>query len=158
MEDLDVSKDEQSGGWFNVSIISIEELFFCPDFLTNSNAETIVVDDDEADSVDILPVGESIKIRETSKKTKAGYVYTIKGEFEFDYQSKEIDDYLNRFVTKKVILIGIKHFGSRKIYGSKRFPLNFSYQLIDGKKYEDGTRIRVVLSGKIPQKPVFINN
>ena len=156
MSYLDVSKDEQSGGWFNVSVIPVEELSFCPEILTNNNANKIIINDTEG--MDILPVGESIKISEVYKKTKSGAMYSINGEFEFDYQSKEIDTYLNRYLSKKVILIGVKHFGSSKIYGSKRFPLDFSYQLINGQKYEEGTRIKIIVSGKSPQKPVFINN
>ena len=157
MSDLNIALEEQTGGWFNVAIATLDELIECPALLTNENASSVVLDR-AVPGLDIFPVGENIKITEPTQKTKSGTLYNIKGEFEIAYQSKELDSYLKNYLQKKVILIGIKHSGQQKLYGSKKFPLAFSYQFINGKKYEDGTKVRVSISGKIPQKPVFINN
>ena len=157
MADIITSLDEQPGGWFNFQIYEVDDITTCPDLLTNANASTVLIDP-PSDHIDILPVRETIKIQETSKKTKAGVVYTIKGEFTSQIQTKELDSYLNKRIHKKVVLIGIKHFGQQKIYGSKKFPLALEYQFVNGTKYEDGSAIKVLVSGKIPQKPVFIND
>lgn len=157
MSDINIALEEQTGGWFNVAIATLDEILECPDFLTNDNA-TSVVFAPAASGLDILPVGENIKITEPIQKTKSGTLYNIKGEFELAYQSKEVDTYFKNYLHKKVVFIGIKHSGQQKLYGSKKFPLAFSYQFMNGKKYEDGSTVRVTVTGKIPQKPVFINN
>ena len=157
MIDVNISLEEQTGGWFNVSIITLDEFEQCPDVVTNTNASSVVFSPSYSE-VDILPVGENIKITASVQKTKSGSVYNIKGAFEIAYQSEQLDNYFKKYLHKKVVLIGIKHSGQQKMYGSKKFPLNFSYQFISGKKYEDGSKIRVSIQGKIPQKPVFIRN
>ena len=157
MTEINTTLEEQIGGWFNVSVATLDELVVCPDILTNANARSIVITP-KNDGLEILPVGENIQISEPVSKTKAGLVYTIKGEFDISYQSQAIDTYLNNLLLKKVVLIGIKHSGQQKLYGSKKFPLLFSYQHINGKKAEDGNKTRITVQGKIPQKPVFIND
>jgi len=157
MSDLNVSVVEQTGGWFKVAIVPLYEVLVCPDILTNDNASSVVFAESDSE-LDILPVGENIKITEVSSKTKSGILYTIKGEFEIAYQSAAIDTFFHNLLQTKVLLIGVKHGGQKKIYGSKKFPLQFSYQFINGQKYEDGSKVKVFVSGKTPQKPVFIND
>lgn len=155
MNDINIKLKEQTGGWFNVIIVTLDELIECPAILTNDNARRVVLAP-AASGLDILPVGENIKITEVPRKTKSGFLYSIKGDFEVAYQSKELDTYFKSYLNKKVALVGIKHTGQQKLYGSKKFPLDFSYQFINGTKYEDGIKVRITVSGKIPQKPVFI--
>ncbi len=157
MSDVTTSNLEQTGGFFNAQIVSIDELTNCPAILTNDNAKSIIITPG-SNNLDILPVAENIKITEKSSKTKSGTLYTINGEFEIPVQSSAIDTYFNEHLYKKVVLIGIKHYGQQKIYGSKKFPLDFSYQFVNGQKLEDGSKIIVKVTGKIPQKPVFIND
>ena len=157
MNTVNTDNLEQIGGFFNAQIIAIEELTNCPAILTNNNAKSIVITP-TVTNLDVLPVAENIKITEKSSKTKSGTLYTINGEFEIPVQSSELDTYFNEHLYKKVVLIGIKHYGQQKMYGSKKFPLDFSYQFINGQKVEDGSKIIVKVSGKIPQKPVFIND
>lgn len=149
-------KTEQPGGWFSIQIISLEELVYCPPILTNINSNSIVIVN-ASEILDVLPVGETIKIDEPVKITKSGAIYTIKGEFEFAKQSSSLDTFLNKYQGKKVVMIGTKHDGQRKLYGSKRFPLEFIYEQTNGKKYEDGNQTIVSVEGKTPQKPVFMN-
>lgn len=148
---------EETGGWFNVSIAHLDEISNCPEYVTHDNAAQVVVTPSE-NRVDFLHVGESIKITEKTLKTSSGTLHTINGEFEVAFQSKEIDTYFYECLYKKVILFGLKHDGQQKMYGSKKFPLNFNFEFINGTKYEDGATVRVTISGKIPQKPVFVNN
>ena len=148
---------EQTGGFFNAQIVAIDEITSCPSILTNNNAKDIVIPPSTT-SIDILPVAENIKISEKPTKTKSGTLYTINAEFSLPVQSSELDTYFQYYLYKKVVLIGIKHYGQQKIYGSKQSPLNFSCQFVNGKKLEDGSKILVKVSGKTPQKPVFIND
>jgi len=155
MSGINTTLNEQTGGWHNVSILSVDEIE-CPDLITNSNANNIVITP-IANSLDILPVGENIKINETPRLNKIGTLYIINAEFEMAYQSAEVDDYFNSFLHKEVVLIALKHSGQKKLYGSKKFPLTFNYKNIHGDKYENGNRIRITITGKTPQKPVFMS-
>jgi hypothetical protein len=157
MNTIQTENLEQTGGFFNAQIVLIDELTYCPVILTNNNASSIVITP-TTNNLDILPIAENIKITEKSIKTKSGTLYTINGEFEIPVQSSELDTYFNDHLYKKAVLIGIKHYGQQKMYGSKKFPLDFSYQFVNGKKAEEGNKIIVKVSGKIPQKPVFIND
>ncbi|MFV9552071.1 hypothetical protein [Algibacter sp. PT7-4] len=157
MSNTNTNLEEQTGGWFSVNIISVDDLEYCPSFLTNTNAFSIKISLTD-DDLNILPVGEKINITAPPQKSTSGILYNIKADIEFKNQSKKIDTYLNKYLNQKVVLIGVKHFGQQVIYGSKQYPLDFYYQNINGKNYEDGSSIKVVISGKIPQKPVFIND
>ena len=156
MSSINTSLQEQTGGWYNVAIISTSEIE-CPDLLTNGNSNEITITP-ISNGLDILPVGENITINATPQKNKAGTIHNIKGEFEIAYQSGDIDSYFASCLQKKVVLIGVKHSGVKIIYGSKKFPLSFNYKILNGKKYEDGDRIKVFVTGKIPQKPVFMSD
>ena len=68
MADISTSLNEQPGGWFSFNTYEIDDVTSCPDLLTNANASSIVINP-PTDHIDILPVRETIKIRETSKKT-----------------------------------------------------------------------------------------
>lgn len=147
---------EQVGGWYNVQIIPVNEIIYCPHILTNANSNELVISDTDT-GLDVMPVTENIKISETSKRTKSGTIHTVVAVFELRVQLVEIDTYFNNFINNKVLLIGTKHYSQEKLYGSKLFPLDFSYQFVNGKKLEDGSLIRIKITGKIAQKPVFIN-
>lgn len=157
MTDINLTLEDNIGGWFNISVISLEEITECPEFLTNSNGNEFQYSP-VASSLDILPVGENIKIVETIKKTKSGEMHNIKGEFEMVHESKIIDTYLKNYLYKKVVLIGVKKSGLKKLYGSKKFPLVFSYQYLHAKKNEESTKIKVTIMGQIPQNPIFLSN
>lgn len=157
MSHINTRLEEQTGGWFNIQIGMISELAFCPDYITNDNANTIVITENE-DQVDILPVFENIKIKEPPRVTKSGTLYNIKADVEFTGQKSTIDKILLKYHLEKVFFIGVKHDGQQKLYGSKLFPLEFEYDFINGTKFEDGSLVAITVSGKIPQKPVFIND
>ena len=157
MSEISIARQEQTGGWFNVGIFLTEEITSTPTYLTNKNASLVTFEPAE-EGLDILPVGENISITEPSRKTKSGTIFSIRAQFDIENQSKSLDEYLNQFRHKDVVFIGIKHSGQQKLYGSKKFPLEFDYEFINGKKYEDGSRIRITVAGKIPQKPVFITD
>jgi hypothetical protein len=152
---INVREKEQQGGWANIQIVSLDEFVYCPDVLTNENSASIVIIS-ELDGLDVLPVAENLKITEPLSRTKSGIIYNIRGDFEISCQTKQLDDYFDKYVLKKVVMIGTKHYGQQKLYGSKKFPLIFSYTYLNGQKSEQGSRIRIRISGKIPQKPVFL--
>lgn len=157
MTTINPSDIEQTGGWFNAQIIPIDEIVSSPEVLTNNNASSIIIQP-SADGLDVVPISENITISESTRTNKDGTYYDIRLQIEFPIQLKEIDTYFNNYLHKGVALIGIKSSGQQKMYGSKRFPLEFSYEHINGKKLQDGALIRVTVSGKTPQKPVYIND
>lgn len=155
MNEINANLNEQTGGWFKVSIIPLSDIKIQPKgILDNSNAKHLTITENP-NALDIFPLGESIQIQATPKKTSSGFFYDIKGEFDIAYQSAKLDSFLNQLIHDKVILIGIKHNRTQIIYGAKNSPLFFSYQLFNGKKYQDGSRIKISVTGKTLQKPVF---
>lgn len=154
---IHTSNTEQPGGWFSVQVITLPELTSCPAILTNSNASSIEVTGAN-ETIDVLPVGETIRIGESSKWTHAGLIHNIKVDFEFAKQSSALDVFLSRLQFKKVVIIGTKHDGQKKIYGSKISPLTFSYNHVNGRKLEDGSKISITIEGATTQKPVYIND
>lgn len=155
MSDANVTSHEDLGGWFSVELYTTDEVELCPGFLTNRNAHRVVFSTPTS-VLDILPMGENITISEPRSKTKNGIVYKISADFDITVQTESIDDYMNKYMNKDFLLVATNHSGMRKIYGSKLFPLEFSYQPINGKRQEDGHGIRVSVFGDIPQKPVYI--
>lgn len=155
MSDVNVSNNEDLGGWFNVSVFSVDEIVSCPDILTNKNAIDIELNL-SGEELNFLPIGENIIIRETPRRVSNGFIYGIEGSFEVNIQSPEVDDYFNKYINKKVILIAQQWSGVKRLYGSKKFPLMFTYRNINGRRTEDGQRIQITVSGDIPQKPVYL--
>lgn len=148
---------EQPGGWANVQIYTTDEITTSPEILTNSNVKDVVITPID-ETLDILPVAENIAITEPLVVNNSGPYYNIKAEFEFNIQLEALDTVFNNSLPKKVVLIAVKHFGQQKMYGSKKCPLDFSYTQINGKSQEDGNSIKIKVSGKIPQKPVYITD
>ncbi|NKI28249.1 hypothetical protein HCG49_16975 [Arenibacter sp. 6A1] len=157
MTTLDTINKEQPGGWLHLHIVTLEELAKCPAHITNENAHLVNIAPSQ-DVLDVLPVGESISINETPSETTSGTMYNIKAAVEFGVQSKALDSFLDKYNRQKVVIIGIKPSGLQKMYGSKKFPLTFSYQYSNGKNFEDGSYTRIEIAGKIPQKPVIMSD
>lgn len=153
---IHTSKTEQPGGWFSIQIVTLSELSVCPPILTNGNAYKVEITA-ASEVMDVLPVGETIRIDEPPRPTKSGMLYNIKADFELAKQSSDLDDFLNKHHLKKVVVIATKHDGQKKMYGSKISPLTLFYEHINGKKLEDGSKISVSVEGKTTQKPVFMN-
>ena len=151
-----IDKYEETGGWLNLQFATLEELIFCPEIVTNKNANTIQIEGSE-DTIDIVPIPERFMVNVTPRKTKQGTFYNISITLDFPYQAKDIDDYLNIYKNKKGIVIGTTTNSKIKMFGSKNHPLNFSYQEINGKKLEDSSITRINIKGNIPQKPVYIS-
>lgn len=153
---IHTSNTEQPGGWFSIQVITLPELAVCPPILTNSNTNLIeIIGADEV--IDVLPVGETIRIAEPARNNKSGTLYDINAEFEFAKQSAALDNFLEKHYLKKVVVIGTKHDGQQKIYGSKISPLTFYYHHVNGNRLEDGSKISVSVRGLTTQKPVFIS-
>lgn len=157
MVKLNISDQEQTGGWRSLQIAPIEEILVCPDIVTNQNANLVSLYAGPA-TIDILPVSESINISISNKRDKAGFQYTIKIVMDFFYQSIALDNFLNDYLNKKVVVLGVTSYGAEKLFGSKLHPLTFNYELIDGKNFEDPATTQVTISAVIPQKPVIIKD
>lgn len=155
MTTVNVSESEQHGGFYVIQIFKLSELVSCPEYLTNQNTGLVSFDPEES-SVDILPVAESLSISENPDVNGSGILYNISGSMELPYQTSEVDDFLKEYLFKDVVMVGIKHYGQRIMYGSKRHPLRLTYNLVHGKAQEEGTATVIKISGKIPQKPVFL--
>jgi len=157
MEFINLQNKELTGNWLALQIVTLPEIINCPDILTNTNANTVNIVAEE-NTVDVLPVPEAIQVSVKTIRRKSNFSYSIKIQVDFPYQSSSVDDFLNNLNKQKVIAVGLNANDEEKIFGSKLHPLTFDYELTDGKKLIDGSNTRVIVSGKIPQKPVFITN
>lgn len=157
MSTINLAVLEQSGGWQSIQVALLDEIINMPDIVTNANAAQIEIVGAE-DTIDILPIPESILINHSKSQSKKGVEHSIKIQFDFAAQSSALDDFLYKYEAKKVIAIGVKPTSTEKLFGSKISPLLFDYDLIDGKNKEDGSITRVIISGKTLQKPVFIKD
>lgn len=152
-----ISDLEQTGGWRSLQIAPLDEILNCPDILTNANANQVSLNAGPS-TIDILPVTESIKITAKPSRTKNGFNYNINISCDFYYQSTVLDNFLNEYINKKMVVLGITTYGTEKLYGSKLHPLTFDYEFIDGKNIEEAATCRVLITGKIPQKPVIVKD
>jgi hypothetical protein len=155
MIEVNLNNKEQHGGFYAIEILTLDEIVSAPKILTNENVKDMVLNP-SVSSVDILPVAESLSISETVSSNRSGTLYNITGSFDIPYQSSEIDDFFHELRHQEIIMIGIKHYKQRKVYGSTLHPLRLTHEMINGKKLEEGSLIRVKISGKIAQKPVFL--
>lgn len=157
MPELSITASEQIGGFKLIRLITLDEIVFCPGVLTNQNAANFL-SSPTLETIDALFIGESINIKSNQRKNKSGILHSISAQFDLLKQSSDLDDYLNNHANKPLVMIGEKQYGQQILYGSKNAPLKLLYENIHGKKPEDGSIVRVKISGKIPQKPVFITN
>ena len=147
---------ETTGGWLNIQFATLSELKVCPQIVTNENASLVQIQG-TSDTLDVLPIPERFSVNVTPSKSKIGTTYNISISFDFPHQSASIDNYLNAYKNKRGVVIGTTTNYKLKMFGSKNYPLDFSYQEINGKKLEDAAITRITIKGNIPQKPVYIS-
>jgi len=152
---LNIIDNEQIGSYKSITFIPIDEIVNCPSFLTNKNANEFTYTPGN-DSLQANFLYDSIDIDEKPSRTKSGIIYKISAQFDFSIQHSKIDDYLNSKLPINCVMVGLKHFGQQKLYGSLLNPLKMIYEFRNGKTNEDGSTVRVKIDGKISQKPVFI--
>lgn len=155
MSDFNTSEVENFGGWSGIEIYATDQVQNCPDYLTNSNSNLVVFEATN-DIVDFYPVGDEISIRENQRKNKIGNSYAINVDVQINNQSAEIEDYLNTYMNKKVLVVGIKMDGKRRLFGSVKFPLEFNYILQNSNEPENPHITSIVINGDIPQRPVYL--
>jgi len=152
---INVSSKEKPGSFKFIQIITTDEIIACPEILTNSNANQFK-SSPSLDTIDVVFIDDNLKISEKQLRTKSGILYNISAQIDIADQSSKLDDFLQKRVFKKIIIISEKTYNQKKIYGSKNSPLKMIYEQINGKKPEDGSITRLKITGKIAQKPVFI--
>lgn len=157
MAEINVDIDEQIGGFRSLRIIAVDEIVNCPDVLTNDNA-IYFTSTPALDTIDATMVSESIALTSKPTRNRSGILHRINASFDMASQSSLLDDYLNDRTANGVVLVAEKHYGQQILYGSKNYPLKLLYENIHGKKQEEGTTVRVRISAKIPQKPVFVTD
>ncbi len=149
-------KNEEIGGFHNLEIIAIEDILFCPIILTNLNASNLDYKKYNDSDVEIMPVGETITINANPKRTVNGIEYSVKGQFEVKYLETDVDDVFSEAVSKRIIVKANRYNGTSIIYGSQSHPLYINYKIKNSKKFETKSKFEITITGKIPQKPVFI--
>lgn len=157
MKIVSLTQRESIGGFHSLEVITLDDVVNCPHTLTNENAATFLYNKGYSDAVEIMPVGETLLVGSTTTKTKSGRIFSITSTFEVLYLDIEVDTIFNNFQHKKVIIKANKYNGTSIIYGSKKYPLTFFYDIVNSKKAESPSKYECKITGKIPQKPVIYN-
>ena len=148
---------ETIGAWKSIQVASLEEIHYCPNYLTNNNAHKLQLFG-STETLDFLPIVEKISISDLPQRTKSGFLYRIKMTAEFNCASSLIDNYFKKYLNKKVMFIAQDNNGIEKAFGSKNHLLFFNYQESRGKNQEQGVKTTITIEGRIAQKPVYIKS
>jgi hypothetical protein len=146
---------EQIGGFNNIGVYILAESSGWPIVLTDFNSSDVILAP-SGDLIDGLLIPESIKVEEPSKKTADGVIYDNTLSFEFASQSPALDQLLERYKSFGVVAVVCKNYAQKKLYGSDRFPLSLDFEVIHGRRPEDGSLTRVTISGKTPFRSLHI--
>lgn len=149
------TKKEEFGGFQKVEIIRKSDVLNCPAILTNYNAIDFTHKTTSDTSVLINPVGDTINIKASPKKTDQGTLYNIKCNFEIPYLDIAVDNFLEKYQNQEVILKAITNSNKMMLYGSLENPLEFFYEIIHTKKIETISKYVCSISRNISQKPVI---
>ncbi|PQB08012.1 hypothetical protein BST83_13260 [Polaribacter filamentus] len=149
------TKKEEYGGFQSLEIIRVKDILNCPVVLTNQNTSDFTYNTNQTNDAIITPVGETINLIGTPKKTAGGILYTIKGGFEVMYLDVAVDNLLQDYQEENIIIKAYTNNKSFLIYGSLEFPLTFNYSIQHAKKIETTSKYICSIIGETPQKPVL---
>lgn len=140
------SCSEQIGGFNNIEVYTLDECDTWPLLLTDHTADQITFNPDLT-SIDGRIIPESIRVNERHKKTKSGRHFEVSISFDFASQSPALEQVLDQYKAIPVVVIACKNFPQKKIYGSNKNPLQINYELVNGRRPEDGSLTKVTISG-----------
>jgi hypothetical protein len=150
------TKKEQLGGFKSLEIILLKDVINCPHILTNENAVLFTYKQFFEEDISILPVGETIYMNNTPKKTANGILHKLTAGFEVNYLDIDVDTVLEEYHLKKVIVKGNTFNNTSVIYGSVLSPLTFYYDVTHSKKIENPSKFAINCKANISQKPVIV--
>ena len=147
---------EQLGGFESIAFFLIAETSNWPIVLNDETAGLIVHSDSFLDDFGVITDG-SIDVNIIPKQSAEGTVYPIEVLFTFLNRTQALENYLDQYQNKPVVVIATLNTGLKKIYGTPLEPLFLNYKIDEGKKAEDPGVISVSIKGETRNRPVFYN-
>jgi hypothetical protein len=145
---------EQLGGFSKVEFFLLEETDNWPIVLNDETATQITHIVSEINNFGII-AESSIDINISPKQTAEGLPYPTEIIFSFSNRIKELENYLDRYQNKPVVVIAELNTGQKKLYGTNETPLILIYKIDDGKKVEDLGVISVNIKGETRNRAVY---
>lgn len=152
-----MSKDyEQLGGFDTVEFFLLSETANWPIVVNDQTAAQITHIQSLLDTVGVIADG-SIDVNISPKQSAEGTIYPTDVVFSFSNRTEALENYLDQYQNKPVVVIAKLNTGIKKLYGTKDEPLILNYKIDDGKKPEDMGVISVSIKGETRNRPVFYN-
>lgn len=148
---------EQTGGFKNIKLFTLEETDNWPLVLTDNNSNEVEFNPNDA-AVDAILRPGSIKVEEKPEIEEAGELWEVEIEFIFSMQSQALQQLLDKYKNHPGVVEVCKHYGQRKLYGTDKHPLRMHYELLNGEDFEDGQEIKIIIEGNVPQRAVYLNS
>lgn len=147
--------DEQIGGYKVINFCLLSETSDWPVVLNDVTSNQIVLTR-EVNSICGMLVPNSIRVREKPSTTKSGQLWDISISYEFAVQNSALEQLLDQYANRPGVCEVEKNYPQKKLYGSDKFPLLMTYELINGEKPEDGSKTVITIKGKVPHRAVHI--
>lgn len=147
---------EQLAGFSEISVYLLSEVSGWPVVVTDANAGLIVITPEEHD-VDGTIVPDSINVADKPRQGEEGELWPIDISFMYLYRGEPIEQLLEQYANKPVIVIACLNDNTKKLYGTDQEPLYLNWENVYGERIEDRSGVNVRIRGEMQQRPVFYN-
>lgn len=147
---------EQLGGFDTVQFFLLSETANWPIVVNDQTASQVTHVASLLDNYGVI-ANDTIDVNITPKQSAEGTIYPTDVVFVFSNRTEALENYLDRYQNKPVVVIAKLNTGVKKLYGTKEEPLILNYKIDEGKKAEDLGIISVSIKGETRNRPVFYN-
>lgn len=152
-----MNKDlEQLGGFDKLDFFLLDETANWPIVVNDATASQVTHVPSLISNYAIL-ADSSIDVNVVPKQSVDGTIYSIDIVIVFSNRSEALENYLDQYQNKQVVVFGELNTGRKKLYGTNEEPLILNYKIDDGKKVEDLGVISVSIKGETRNRPVYYN-
>lgn len=147
---------EQLGGFDTVEFYLLSETANWPIVVNDQTAAQVTHVQSLLDNYGVIAT-DTIDVNITPKQSAEGTIYPTDVVFTFSNRTEALENYLDSYQNKPVVVIATLNTGIKKLYGTKEEPLILNYKIDEGKKAEDLGIISVSIKGETRNRPVFYN-
>jgi hypothetical protein len=147
---------EQLGGFDTVEFYLLSETANWPIIVNDQTAAQVTHVQSLLDNYGVI-ANDTIDVNITPKQSAEGTIYPTDVVFVFANRTEALENYLDNYQNKPVVVIAKLNTGVKKLYGTNEEPLILNYKIDEGKKAEDLGIISVSIKGETRNRPVFYN-
>lgn len=145
---------EQLSGYAKIEIFLLEEVSNWPIVLNDTNSSQLIFNP-SIYSVEASVIVDSIKVNYPKKQKPAGISHDITIKMDFSTRSESLEQYLEQYENKPVVVKGFLNNGFVKLFGSNLEPLFLIYEVDDGIKSEIEGLTSIEIKGETSKRPVY---